>query len=172
MSDNHFNSMQPEFEQITAKKLVGISQEMSLIHNLTHQLFSAFMPRRKEIPNALNSFVYALQVYPKTYFMKFEPSRRFKKYALIEVADYEEVPEQMEQFTLPEGGYAVFTQRGKDAGFEVFDYIFTKWLPNSEYILDDRPHFEKLIGDKDKSDTDISELIYIPVRPKNKFVAR
>ncbi|MCW5517648.1 GyrI-like domain-containing protein [Muriicola sp. Z0-33] len=167
MSDTSFKTLQPEFEHLAEKKLVGISLEMSLAHNLTHELFSTFMPRRQEIPNALNTFVYALQVYPKAYFMKFEPSRRFKKYALIEVADYDKVPEQMEQFTLPEGGYAVFTQRGKDAGFEVFDYIFTKWLPNSKYLLDDRPHFEKIIGNKDKSDTDISELIYIPVRPKN-----
>ena len=159
--------MQPEFEIITTKKLVGLSKNMSMADNKTLELFSTFMPKKKEIANAVGTFVYDLRVFPKDYFLAFNPAMSFKKYALVEVTDYIELHEQMEQFTLEGGKYAVFTHRGKSADFEVFEYIFTKWLPKSDYQLDDRPHFEKLIGNKNNSHSENYELIYIPVCSKN-----
>lgn len=159
--------MQPEFEIIARKKLVGISREMSMANNKTFELFSAFMPKKKEIANCVGSFVYDLRVFPKDYFTAFNPAMPFKKFALVEVSDYVDLHRELEQFTLQAGKYAVFTHRGKSANFEVFEYIFTKWLPNSGYILEDRPHFEKLIGNKNNNDSENYELIYIPVCLKN-----
>ncbi|RYE38364.1 MAG: GyrI-like domain-containing protein, partial [Sphingobacteriales bacterium] len=44
--------------------------------------------------------------------------------------------------------------------------IFTEWLPNSAYELDDRPHFE-LLGSKYKNDdAESEEEIFVPVRLK------
>lgn len=141
-------------------------KKMSLVQNTTNNLFSTFMPRCKEISNRQNTIIYDLSVYPQDYFKKYNPANSFIKWAVVEVTDYKHVPEQMEQFILEGGKYAVFTHIGKSAGFEVFEYIFTQWLPNSDCYLDQRPHFEKLEGNKNKNESGSSELIYIPIRTK------
>ena len=44
--------------------------------------------------------------------------------------------------------------------------ILTKWLPHSNYNLDDRPHFN-VLGDKYKNnDPDSEEDVYIPIKEK------
>lgn len=143
-----------------------MSRHMSVAQDTTYDLFSSFMPRSKEIPNRLNSWIYDLRIYPQEYFTKFNPKAKFNKYALVEVGTPVHIPECMEEFTLEGGNYAVFTPRDGTAGFKVFEYIFTKWLPGSGYLLEPRPHFEKLQGDTHKNDTNKSELIFIPVSAK------
>ncbi len=84
------------------------------------------------------------------------------KWATVEVTDFDKIPKGMEGFTLPGGLYAVFPHRVMDT--DIFQYIYTTWLPNSTYSLDDRPHFE-LLGEKYKNnDPDSEEEIWIPVR--------
>jgi AraC family transcriptional regulator len=42
------------------------------------------------------------------------------------------------------------------------------WLPSSDYVLDNRPHFE-ILGEKYKiNDPESEEKIWIPVRKKQK----
>jgi AraC family transcriptional regulator len=49
---------------------------------------------------------------------------------------------------------------------KTFQYIFGTWLPNSEYVLDNRPHFE-ILGEKYKNDDPTSEEeIWIPIKAK------
>ena len=67
---------------------------------------------------------------------------------------------------LPEGNYAVFNYKGLSTDTAVFHYIFFEWLPNSDWVLDDRPHFE-VLGSKYKNDSvDSEEEIWIPVKAK------
>ena len=63
--------------------------------------------------------------------------------------------------------YAVFVHKGAaGSGPEIFRYIFGKWLPESGYLPDKRPHFE-ILGEKYKNeDPDSEEEIWIPVKPK------
>lgn len=76
------------------------------------------------------------------------------------------MPNEMETFTLTAGLYAVFDYKGSSADNRIFQYIFGVWLPNSVYLLDDRPHFE-VLGDKYKNaDPDSEEEIWIPIRTK------
>ena len=67
--------MQPKIEILDDKKLVGMSLSMSLAENKTFQLFSTFMPRRKEISSPLNKDIFDLRTYPQDYFMKYSPSK-------------------------------------------------------------------------------------------------
>ena len=47
-----------------------------------------------------------------------------------------------------------------------FQYILGTWLPNSDYSLDDRAHFE-ILGNKYKNnESDSEEEIWIPIKPK------
>lgn len=71
----------------------------------------------------------------------------------------------MESFTLKGGTYAVFQYKGMAANFpKVWQNIFTQWLPNSRYVLDDRAHFEKLPENYNPLDPNAEEEIWIPVK--------
>ena len=63
--------MQPTIQTITEKKLIGMSQTMSLVENKTFQLFSGFMPRKKEINGAINKEVPRSENFPRPLFFEF-----------------------------------------------------------------------------------------------------
>lgn len=154
--------------ELESKKLVGHSIRMSLVTNKTFELWSNFMPRRKEIDNTVHSELYSLQVYDSlVYFNAFNPSALFTKWALVEVSNFDSIPEGMESFTLESGIYAVFKHKGMSQEFpKTMAYIFNEWLPSSDYVLDHRPHFE-ILGDKYKKDSpDSEEEVWIPIKVK------
>ena len=139
---------------------------MSLANNKTGELWRSFAPRRSEIINNLTLDLISMQVYGPTHFADFKPTNEFEKWATVEVTDFDKVPEDMETFTLHEGLYAVFDYKGSSSDPTIFQYIFGTWLPNSGYVLDDRPHFE-ILGDKYKNNDPTSEEeIWIPIKPK------
>jgi AraC family transcriptional regulator len=138
---------------------------MSLSINKTRELWQDFLRLRKEIKNQVGKDLYSIQLYDDHYFRTFSPHSTFEKLAAVEVTHFDEVPHGMEHFTMPSGMYAVFIHRGgAGAGPATFNYIFSTWLPNSEYHLDNRPHFE-VLGEKYKNDDPNSEEeIWIPIR--------
>jgi len=131
------------------------------------ELWGSFMPRRKEIKNNLTSDLISLVVYPMSHFVNFKPTNEFEKWALVEVENFDEVPNEMETYNLPSGLYAVFTYKGSSSGAsDFFQYIYGEWVPNSNYILDDRAHFE-VLGEKYKNnDPSSEEEIWIPIKAK------
>jgi len=139
---------------------------MSFSANKTVELWKDFMPRRKEIQNNIGSELYSLQIFDCNYFDKFNPDKEFEKWALVEVTDFDLVPDELETFVLTGGLYAVFVHKGSSTDNKTFQYIFTNWLPNSEYVIDDRPHFE-VLGEKYKNGhPDSEEEIWIPIKLK------
>jgi AraC family transcriptional regulator len=159
-------NIQPRTEILKEKKLIGQRLNMSLSDNKTGELWGRFMPRRKEIKNSIDNDLYSLQIFNPRYFEQFDPRTIFTKYALIEVTTFEIIPDEMESFILEGGQYAVFSYKGSGADTAIFEYIFGSWLPASEYMLDNRPHFE-ILGDKYKNNApDSEEEIWIPVKLK------
>lgn len=158
-------TMQHRIEHLPEKKLVGQRMTMSLAEDRTGELWRRFMPRRQEIANTIGTALYSMQVYPPAYFDPFDPAAPFVKWAAVEVSDFPGVPPGMEPITLPGGLYAVFLHRGPASeGASTFRYIFGVWLPASEYVLDNRPHFE-LLGEKyQNEDPGSEEEIWIPVK--------
>jgi AraC family transcriptional regulator len=74
----------------------------------------------------------------------------------------------MEVLELPEGLYAVFTYKGIPANAApFFRSIFTEWLPASDYVLDNRPHFEILGSLYQHNDPKSEETVWIPVKQKS-----
>ena len=94
-------------------------------------------------------------------------SDEFTKWALVEVTNFDDVPTEMEKFDLETGLYAVFLHKGLGSEFvKTMNYIFGEWFPNSEYVLDHRPHFE-LLGAKYKNNhPDSEEEVWIPIKEK------
>lgn len=158
--------MQPEIKTLSPKTLIGKRITMSLANNKTGELWKSFMPQRKDIKNVIGSDLFSLQTYDANYFKAFNPKNEFEKWALLEVSDTTTLPEGMETFNLTGGLYAVFFYKGLNTDFSIFNYIFSEWLPRSEYNLDDRPHFEILGAKYKNNDPDSEEEIWIPIQKK------
>ena len=157
--------MQPRLIHIKEKKCVGTTIEMSLALPKNQELWGSFMPRRKEISNPVSTDLISLSVYKPDYFNPFNPAALFTKWALIEVTDYNSVPNTLERFTIESGLYAVFLHRGTtDTFYKTSQYIFETWLPNSSYELDNRPHFELLQGGHINGAPDSEEEVWIPIK--------
>ncbi len=158
--------MNPRIENLIEKKLIGKQLSMSLANNRTGELWQSFMPKRREIINTVSNDLISMQVYKPAHFADFKPTNEFEKWATVEVTNFENVPTDMETFSLAGGLYAVFDYKGSSNDPSIFQFIFGTWLPSSEYFLDDRPHFE-ILGDKYKNNDPTSEEeIWIPIKPK------
>jgi AraC family transcriptional regulator len=159
--------MDVRIEELQPKLLAGKNMHMSYADNRTPELWKFFIPLRKSILHAVGSSLYSLQIYPAGFFDNFSPFIIFEKWAAVEIESDLAIPEELAAFHLPGGLYAVFTYRGRSTeGAAAFRYILEEWLPQSSYLLDDRPHFE-LLGEKYKNDDPASEEeIWIPVKPQ------
>ncbi|MCO5280754.1 MAG: GyrI-like domain-containing protein [Chitinophagales bacterium] len=158
--------MNPRFETILEKKLIGNKSTMSFANYKIGELWKVFMPKRHSIKNNLNSDLISLTIYPPNFFTEFEPTRAFEKWAVIEVSDFENTSTDFEKLILPSGLYAVFNYKGSSNDNSIFKYIMQSWLPDSNYQLDNRPHFE-VLGSKYKNNDPLSEEeIWIPIREK------
>jgi len=140
---------------------------MSFSDNKTFELWRNFMPRRVEIKTSIGADLYSVEVYPPFFWEEFSPEKEFEKWAAIEVTNFNGTPDQMMNLTVPYGLYAVFVHKGPaSTGPKTYEYIFKSWLPNSNFTLDNRPHFA-LMGEKYKNnDPESEEEIWIPVKPK------
>ena len=158
--------MTPRIETLSTTKLIGKKLNTSFANDKTVELWRSFSPRKKEIKNPLNDDLYSVEIYPSTtFFENFDPTREFEKWAAIAVSDFDEIPEGMETLTLAEGMYAVFLYKGKPSeAMETFRYIYAEWLPNSQYVMDDRPYFA-LMGAKYKGEhPDSEEEFWVPIK--------
>ncbi len=158
--------MQPRIEVLEEKKLLGQKVIMSLTNNTTAQLWGQFAPRIREIQHRASADKISMQIYPPNYHAQFSPTTRFEKWAMVEVTSFENVPQGMQTFVLQKGLYAVFDYVGSSADPSIFQYIFSEWIPNSNYTVDDRPHFEVMGANYKNNDPNSEEEIWIPIRPK------
>lgn len=157
----------PKIEQLREMKLVGKRITMSFAVNKTTELWRSFMPQRGRMLHPVDTTLYSVEVYPPGYFTVFSPDALFEKWAAVAVTDVDELPEGMDTLTIPAGLYAVFHYKGAaNAGADLFRYIFTGWLPASDYVLDDRPHFAVMGELYKNNDPDSEEDLWIPVKPR------
>ncbi|REG98864.1 GyrI-like domain-containing protein [Flavobacterium aquicola] len=158
--------MTPRIVILNEKKLIGKRLVMSFTDYKPSQLWKSFMPRRKEISNNVSNDLISITVYKPDHFLNFSPTNKFEKWAAVEVTSFDNLPDEMETFTLAGGLYAVFNYKGLNTDDTVYRHIYGEWIPNSDYGLDDRPHFE-ILGDKYKnSDPESEEEIWIPIKQK------
>jgi AraC family transcriptional regulator len=147
---------------------VGRRLTMSFASNKTKELWQKFMPRRAEVRNRVGEDLYSVEIYnDPSFFIHFNPERQFEKWATVPVKNFDAVPDEMETLIIPEGLYAIFLYQGKASEAKPFyEYIFHTWIPNSEFSLDNRPHFA-VMGKKYKNeDPSSEEELWIPVKKK------
>jgi AraC family transcriptional regulator len=146
------------------RTFVGKRVRMNRIEDRTAELWRSFMPAKREMQNSRNADLIAMTVYDSpSDLMQFDPKVHFEKWAVVEVGDTNSIPSQMEHFDFRGGLYAVFKYKGSSQDHTVFQYIFGEWLPESIYMLDNRPHLE-ILGSKYKNGSpDSEEDIWIPI---------
>jgi len=126
------------------------------------------MTEKASIKDSIGTDLYSIQVYDNLlHFKKFNPASEFTKWAAIEVDSIENIPNGFSVFIIEYGAYAVFLHQGAASEFpKTMQFIFGQWLPNSEYELDNRPHFERL-GERYKNNSpDSEEEVWIPIRKR------
>ncbi|MBL4582909.1 MAG: GyrI-like domain-containing protein [Gammaproteobacteria bacterium] len=157
-------SLQPD------KLLVGMTAEMSVASDATPNLWRRFMPRRREIHNTVSEVLYCVQSFSALGgFENFTPETIFEKWAAVEVARGSCIPDKMQLFTLRGGHFAVFDHSGPLSEFpKTLNFIFSDWLPQSAWQLDDREHFEMLLPGWRADDPNASEEVWIPVKSDEK----
>ena len=156
--------IEPSIVEIGPKKLLGKHAITSFKEDTTSMLWQSFMPFLNQIQHKTNKDLYSLQIFPDDFFLSFNPTTTYAKWALVEVDNYDILPENMKPFLLAGGLYAVFNHKGMDTS--IFQYIYSTWVPGSIYKLDDRPHFE-VLGNKYKQGSPPSEEeIWIPIALK------
>lgn len=157
--------MNPTIKIFPATKFIGKNLSFTYADYRAFELWSNFMPRRKEVQNAIGSELYNIQINPKDF--DFKPNTPFVKWAAIAVSSFDYIPDDMELLEIEEGLYAVFNYKGDQSNVaSFFNSIYTEWLPSSGYQLDSRPQFE-ILGEKYKNDSPESEEeIWIPIKLK------
>lgn len=157
--------MKPIIKTFPITKFIGINSVISYSDYRIGELWGNFMPRRNEIQNTIGTDLFNIQINPDNF--DFNPQTEFIKWAVVPVTDFKSIPDGMQQLIVEEGLYAVFNHVGDAVkAREAFGYIFGVWLPNSEYQLDNRPHFE-ILGAKYKNNSpDSEEEICIPIKLK------
>ncbi|MBD8488876.1 GyrI-like domain-containing protein [Echinicola sp. CAU 1574] len=155
----------PRIINISKSHFIGMRVEMSFSNNQTAKLWKSFMPRKMEIEGVLDEALYSLEVFPNGFFEAFDPIVHYEKWAAVKVNAEAKASDGMEYLAVPEGNYAIFIHRGPASEApKTYQYIFQKWLPNSGYQIDDRPHFA-VMGEKYKNDDPESEEeIWIPIK--------
>ena len=161
--------MHLRIETLPEKKLVGKTLRMCLAKDQTHQLWSGFMPERNLIQNKVGTDFLSVQLYdPALSFNDFSPQTEFAKCAMVEVSEFKNIPRGMETLTLVGGLYAVFLHKGRVQDFpKTMEYVFGQWLPNSNYEVDLRAHFEVLGAQYKPNSGDSEEEVFIPIRLGN-----
>ena len=155
------HDINPKPIEVEERILYGHCMQTSLTDNKTSGLWRGFRQRCAEL--GLEGTFYSATNYPHA--MKgFNPTTVFDKWAVLET-DVTTLPEDFQHLVIPAGNYIHFTYKGTAQGFPpVARYIFTEWLPNSPYELDDRPHFELLPEGYNPFDENAEEEVYIPVK--------
>lgn len=160
--------MKPDIVTIPTKKLIGMYRRMALASGETASLWREFMPRRNEIKNRVDSKYYSMNVYDEDMdFSHVTAATEITKWAAVEVSEFEDVPVGMSRYIMKAGRYAVFIHKGPAKDFEkTWNYIHFEWLPNSEYVLDNREHYEILDEGYDPNDTNAQEQVWVPIKSK------
>jgi AraC family transcriptional regulator len=158
---------EPHITTLQSTTIVGKHITTTLAENRTRELWQSFRKREKEVQSRSNDWLYSVQTYDESQ-GQFTPNSPYDHWAGVEVSNPSSIPAKMEHITVPEGLYAVFIHRGTIKTFaQTMQAIYSQWIPQSDYLLDNRPHLqvmkEKYFGPLDPRS---EEEVWLPIIPK------
>jgi len=152
----------PDFEQMPERKLLSLSRDFT-------------METRSEIPKLWSDFWAAAwelngEVEPAQYGVSYavQPDGKFSYAVGVNVTPSPaDLPDNACVMTLSAGRYAVFRKQGSVQELpELFDGIFSTWLPNSGETLREGAVFERYPSEQTDAPDTISYEIWVPVADK------
>ena len=154
-------------ENISKRKLIGLSIEDSLKQNEIVNVWKKFIPLSKDIPENVKGQFCSLSIYASVNFMNdFSNQTKFKRGAFVEVNDLNYTHNKLETF-FAEGLFAVFLHKGLPSeGEKTFRFIFEQWLIESEYEWALPYHFERLPLNYNPNNPESEEEIWLPIKLK------
>lgn len=163
--------LNPLIENKQALDLLGMYEQTSMVNDKTAELWRTFKPYlAQNIDKARQSELtyYDIQIYDEDYFIAFNPSRNFLKWAAIEENGYQTKKlTDLEKYTIPSGVYAGFKHIGTAASIRfLVQEVYQKWLLlNGSYQLDEsRPHFMHFDYKYNPNAEDSIEWFWVPIK--------
>jgi AraC family transcriptional regulator len=156
--------MEPKFKQLDEMVVVGLQTLNTCSHNVIPRLWQRFLKREKEVQHVRVENV-GLGV--SFGIEKKEKGSEFFHIVGHIVSSIEDIPEGMTYRKIPAHEYAVFTHRGPLSTLgKTYDFIYGKWMPESEYEYDDSNEIEWYDERFDPEGEDSEFEIYVPIRKK------
>ncbi|MFD0868291.1 DNA gyrase inhibitor [Chlamydia abortus] len=156
----------PAFRAVGIQEMVHFSAEEKPSENAIAKLWDRLNARTCEIADPVGYRGYGLiHQTPET-----KPGDPFNYIAAVGVHSFGQLPEGMISVEVPASLYAVVTYRGVLDGLgEGFEYFWSNWLPQSEYVYEGMYEFE-FYDQRYRNRTDPeSEIdLYFPISPKGK----
>jgi AraC family transcriptional regulator len=150
----------PVIKSINAIYLIGLSKEInrSESHKIV-ELWKSFMPIASGMKAGKSTAYFAVQIY-----QDFSGNEKpYTIWAATEKAQHKTVPDQLKHLQIPSGLYAVVELHGMDiAG--LYQNFMSAWLPQSDYTIDNRPHFQIMGEDYKNGSPDSKEHVCIPIK--------
>ena len=81
-------SKEPKIIVNSKRLFIGKSIKTNFVNNKTGVLWASFGPLIQFIQNRMGSDRFSLQVYDSSYFKRFDPTKEFTKWALVEVNSF------------------------------------------------------------------------------------
>ena len=157
---NKEQEMEIKIETKEAFTVVGLNYHGKNENNEIAGMWQKFLPRFQEIPNLVEPY--------QSYGVcgNVEEDGRFRYLAGFGVSEVDDLPEGMEDWTVPEQTYAVFPCELSTI-HEAYQYAFDTWLPESEYRHEHKGiDFELYTEEFDPATGEEAMYIYVPVLKK------
>lgn len=158
--------MEVKITEIPSKTLIGQKISTSISRQETSKLWRPFRRIIAEQRGFEPKEYYSIQRYGKEMAEgTFGPETIFEKCAAVEPGPF--IPEGFESIELKGGLYAVFEHSGTLEKFQKSMQEFLQnWLPDSDFTLDSRAHFETFDETYEPFSGTSSEMIWIPIKRK------
>jgi len=157
--------LQPLYQilELEPIQLIGKQTRTSLAQNQTPQLWKSLKTEAMKVSPDPEQLQFAVRCYEAN--PTFIPTEEYTAWAAFSYSDGHAALPGMQEFEIPGGLYAKFLHSGSQEQFiELMRHIFMEWMPDSEYSLDDRPHFERFNFDYKPGDTNSNEELFIPIQ--------
>jgi len=150
-----------------ALKVVGMKIHTSIKENQIPQLWNDFIVRMNELKEVSVPDC-SLGICLNGTVTEFNENSTFDYLACRVVKDDSVIPTGMEYREIPAQLVAVFTHMGSlDSLSETYDYIYDKWLPESEYRLIDADEIEWYDSRFKFGEKDSQMDIHVPIKKKD-----
>ncbi len=155
------NDLEAEIVTLEEVEFLGIKRSTTLENNKLAFIWQEF--KKKIEPNTYEKIGYTLWLNHDNDLRDLGGNKEFEVF--VGICNSELVANELDSFVVKKGLYAVFnTKKSIQHIYQIYSYIYFKWLSKSKYILRDGETIEKYNTNLTSMIDEIDITIYIPVK--------